>query len=221
MVGVPEIAPELLIANPAGRLPEDTVHVMVPTPPLDWSVAVYAALTMPDGRVVVVMTSLGLMVTVNVCFAAWGGVLESVAVTVKFVTPAAVGVPEMSPEPLRVNPPGRFPVVTLQLMEPVPPEAASEALYAVPAIPSASDVVVMVRATGLIVTLNFCVAESGPPWAPEESVTFTVKVVVAAAVGVPEIVPEPPKERPAGNAEPEANAQVSVPAPPPACKVAL
>lgn len=90
-----------------------------------------------------------------------------------------------------------------------------------PAIPSASDVVVMVSAMGLIVALNFCVAESGPPWAPEESVTFIVKVVVAAAVGVPEIVPEPLKERPAGNAEPESRLQVSVPAPPLACKVAL
>jgi hypothetical protein len=79
----------------------------------------------------------------------------------------------------------------------------------------------MVNAIGLIVALNFCVAESGPPCAAEESVTFTVKSVVAAAVGVPEIVPEPLKERPAGNDEPEAKLQVSVPAPPLACKVAL
>jgi hypothetical protein len=79
----------------------------------------------------------------------------------------------------------------------------------------------MVNAMGLIVRLSFCVAEAAPPWAPEESVTFTVKVVVAAAVGVPEIVPEPLKERPAGNDEPEAKLQASVPAPPLACKVAL
>jgi hypothetical protein len=79
----------------------------------------------------------------------------------------------------------------------------------------------MVNAMGLIVRLNFCVAEAAPPCAPEESVTFTVKVVVAAAVGVPEIVPVPLKERPAGNDEPEAKLQVSVPAPPLACKVAL
>ena len=51
--------------------------------------------------------------------------------------------------------------------------------------------------------------------------TFTVKVVVAAAVGVPEIVPELLKERPAGSDEPDARLQVSVPAPPLACKVAL
>lgn len=48
-----------------------------------------------------------------------------------------------------------------------------------------------------------------------------MKVVVAAAVGVPEIVPEPLKERAAGSDEPEAKLQVSVPAPPLACKVAL
>lgn len=80
---------------------------------------------------------------------------------------------------------------------------------------------VMVKATGLIVVLNVFVAESGPPCAPEESVTLTVKVAVAAAVGVPEIVPVPLKERPAGNDEPEARLQVSVPAPPLACKLAL
>ena len=48
-----------------------------------------------------------------------------------------------------------------------------------------------------------------------------MKVVVAAAVGVPETVPVPLNERPAGNDEPEAKLQVSVPAPPPACKAAL
>lgn len=45
--------------------------------------------------------------------------------------------------------------------------------------------------------------------------------MVPAALGVPEIVPVPLNDRPAGNAEPEAKAQVSVPAPPLACNVAL
>jgi hypothetical protein len=74
---------------------------------------------------------------------------------------------------------------------------------------------------GLIVMLSFCVADSAPPWAPEESVTFAEKVVVAAVVGVPEIAPELLKERPAGSVEPDAMLQVSVPVPPVACKVAL
>jgi len=52
-------------------------------------------------------------------------------------------------------------------------------------------------------------------------VTFTVKSVVPAALGVPEIVPALLNDRPAGNAEPEARAQVIVPAPPLACNVAL
>jgi len=80
---------------------------------------------------------------------------------------------------------------------------------------------VTLKAIGLIVMLSFCVAESAPPWAPEESVTFAVKVVVAAVVGVPEIAPELLKERPAGRVEPDARLQASVPAPPVACKVAL
>ena len=72
-----------------------------------------------------------------------------------------------------------------------------------------------------MVRLNCSVAESAPPWAPDESVTFTVKLEVPAVVGVPEIVPELLKERPAGSAEPDARLQVSEPAPPLACNVAL
>jgi hypothetical protein len=52
---------------------------------------------------------------------------ESVAVTVKGTVPAAVGVPEM-PEPLKLSPAGKFPLLTLQLIVPVPPEAAKAAL---------------------------------------------------------------------------------------------
>jgi hypothetical protein len=69
--------------------------------------------------------------------------------------------------------------------------------------------------------LNCTVADWGPPCAPEESVTFTLKVAVPGVVGVPEIAPEPLKERPAGSDEPDTRLQVSVPAPPLACNVAL
>jgi hypothetical protein len=65
------------------------------------------------------------------------------------------------------------------------------------------------------------VAESGPACPPEASLTFTVKEVVAGVVGVPDIAPELLKERPPGSVEPDAKLQVSVPAPPLACKVAL
>jgi hypothetical protein len=90
-----------------------------------------------------------------------------------------------------------------------------------PTTPPDSAVVVMLNSGPLIVMLSFCVAESGPPCAPEESVTFTVNSVVPAALGVPEIVPVPLKERPAGKAEPEPNAQERVPAPPVTCNVTL
>jgi hypothetical protein len=72
----------------------------------------------------------------------------------------------------------------------------------------------------LIVMLSCCCAESGPACPPDESVTFTVKVKTPVAVGVPEIVPELLKDSPAGS-EPVTTVQVSVPAPPVACKVAL
>jgi hypothetical protein len=82
-------------------------------------------------------------------------------------------------------------------------------------------VVVMDNVIGLIVRLSCCVAESAPPWAAEESVTFTVKLEVPGVVDVPETAPELLNERPAGSDEPDARLQVSVPAPPLACKVAL
>ena len=81
----------------------------------------------PLGSVVVVILSLGLMVMLSDWFTVCGGVPESVAVTVKGTVPAAVGVPEM-PEPLKLSPAGKFPLLTLQLIVPVPPEAAKAAL---------------------------------------------------------------------------------------------
>lgn len=84
-----------------------------------------------------------------------------------------------------------------------------------------NEVVVMANWAGLIVRLSCWVAESGPACPPEASLTFTVKEVVAGVVGVPDIAPELLKERPAGSAEPDAKLQVSVPAPPLACNVAL
>jgi hypothetical protein len=42
-------------------------------------------------------------------------VLESATVTVKLASPAAVGVPEMVPELLRVSPAGSAPAVSVQV----------------------------------------------------------------------------------------------------------
>jgi hypothetical protein len=81
--------------------------------------------------------------------------------------------------------------------------------------------VAIVRGAGLIVMLSACVAESGPAFAPEESTNLTVKLEVAGVVGVPESVPELLRARPAGNDEPDARLQASVPAPPADLRVAL
>lgn len=73
----------------------------------------------------------------------------------------------------------------------------------------------------MVVRLSCFCAESGPGCPPDESVTFTVKVEVAGVVGEPEIAPELLKDSPPGSNEPLARLQVSVPAPPVACRVAL
>jgi hypothetical protein len=72
-----------------------------------------------------------------------------------------------------------------------------------------------------MVRLSCFVAVAEPCCEPEASEIFTVKLVEPAAVGVPEIVPALLNESPAGSDEPLASAQVNVPAPPLACKVAL
>ena len=51
------------------------------------------------------------------------GVAASVTVTVKGNVPAVVGIPESIPEPLRVKPVGRVPIVTVQVYGAVPPVA--------------------------------------------------------------------------------------------------
>lgn len=128
VVGVPEIVPELLNVNPAGKLPL-SLQVMVPTPPVDCSAALYGVLTTPLGRDVVVMASRGLIVMLSAWFTVCGGEPESVAVTVKLVAPPAVGVPEIAPvEGLSDNPAGSEPLVMLKVKGDVPPETATEAL---------------------------------------------------------------------------------------------
>jgi len=129
VVGVPEIAPEVLKLNPAGKLPVVTLQVMVPTPPVACNVVLYAVLTTPLGKDAVVMVSKGLMVMLNDWFTVCCGVPESAAVTVKVVVPGVVGVPVIAPEEgFRVAHPGSEPTVMLQVMGVVPPEAATVAL---------------------------------------------------------------------------------------------
>jgi hypothetical protein len=68
----------------------------------------------PAGKVVVVTDKAGFTTMLKFAVAVLAvGVSESVTVTVKFVVPEAVGVPEIAPVAvLRVRPAGRLPVVT-------------------------------------------------------------------------------------------------------------
>ena len=71
------------------------------------------------------------------------------------------------------------------------------AVYAVPILPPGSEVVVMASAA-LIVMLSAAVAVPGV--GAVESVTFTVKLDVPVALGVPEIAPVVEfKVKPVGN----------------------
>jgi hypothetical protein len=60
-VGVPEMSTELVVLvprdNPAGRLPDAIDHVNGAAPPVASTVALYAALVLPEARVVVVTVS--------------------------------------------------------------------------------------------------------------------------------------------------------------------
>jgi hypothetical protein len=155
-----------------------------------------------------------LMRILKACVAVCAGLLESVTITVKFdVTLGAVGIPEIRPVALlRVKPAGNAPALVVKVSVPNP-MAATIWLYAVPATPAGSVVVVIVGAAGkLIKILSAWVAVIGVMVL--ESVNLTVKFAVPLGpVGVPEIVPAPLKVKPAGNA-PALMENVSVPAPP-------
>ena len=73
--------------------------------------------TTPAARLEVVTETGGLTVMLKFAVAVLAvGVSESVTVTVKFVVPAVVGVPEIAPvAAFSTNPVGRDPVVTVQL----------------------------------------------------------------------------------------------------------
>ena len=100
--------------------------------------------------------------------------------------PVAPGVPVMAPEvALMVN--GEGSPVALQPNGVLPPEAATVALYATPATPVGSEVVVIAR-TGAIVNENCLEAVRFVGVVASVTVTLTVKVPLEA--GVPAIAPE-------------------------------
>jgi hypothetical protein len=89
----------------------------------------------------------------------------------------------------------------------------------VPREPAGSDVVEILITVATVRLICPC-AEQGPPDPADASVTCAVKVKVPKTVGVPVMAPELLMVNPEGKAPP-IRAQVSVPAPPLACTVAL
>jgi hypothetical protein len=117
----------------------------------------------------------------------------SVAWTVKFAVPAAVGVPAIAPAALSVSPAGRFPDVTDHVYGLLPPDAAKFWEYADPTVAFGSVLVVTDKGAAAMVRLKLFVV-----FAFAASLTCTVKFAFAAAVGVPPIAPAELSVRPAG-----------------------
>ena len=221
VVGVPPRTPvEEFRVRPAGSDPPDTVQVLVPVPPVAANVWLYAVPTVPAGN--------GLAVVIERATAAALIVKENTFVdetplavtwTVKLEVAAVVGVPPRTPvEEFRVRPAGSDPPDTVQVLVPVPPVAANVWPYAVPTVPAGNELAVVIEraaAAALIVKENTFVDET--PLA----VTWTVKLEVAAVVGVPPRTPvEEFRVRPAGSDPPD-TVQVLVPVPPVAANVWL
>jgi hypothetical protein len=177
----------------------------------------YAVPTCPLGSVEVVMTN-GvdvLIVTVNPREACCDA--ESCAVTVNVYVAAVVGVPASThvvPDGVRLNPGGSDPeVATQEVTLPVAPDVAMADEYVTPTCPLGRVVVVMTNGVDvLIVTVN----PREACWAAE-SCAVTVKVYVAAVVGVPastQVAPEGARPRPAGKVPEVAAQEVTLPTAP-------
>jgi hypothetical protein len=119
-VGVPEMTPVVAFkVRPAGSAPAMMLQVYGGVPPMACKVWLYAVPLVPPASDVVVTPSGG-SVTVILRLAVLVtavGVCESVTDTVKcdVLVTVPVGVPEITPALLRVNPAGKLPAVMLQV----------------------------------------------------------------------------------------------------------
>ena len=139
-------------------------------------------MTLPPGKVVVVIDNVPATLIAKSCDADAPAVSTTRMVTLE--TPTVAGVPEIVPLPLlRLNPLGRVPVETAHVSGAVPPVDAIVWEYAVLAVAAGRDVVV-IESGGAITILN-----GFPTVAPIWSVAVTVKFAVPDVEGVPEIPP--------------------------------
>jgi hypothetical protein len=189
VVGVPEISPVDPRLKPSGNAPLAMLHVMGGSP-IAASVWLYAVPTVPFGNDVVVIVGavpplLPLLMVIDNDFVLFP--VELVALTVKLLVSAVVGVPEITPVDPRLKPSGNdVPLSRLHVMG-VSPVASSVWLYAVPTVPLGNDVVVITGAVPPL--LLFMMIDNDFVLFPVELVALTVKLLVSAVVGVPEITP--------------------------------
>ena len=148
--------------------------------------------------------------TVSMC-ASWVAVPPTWSVTsrVKFQVPITSGVPEITPVVgSRVKPGGSEPSASDQVNVPVPPDAVMPAENGVPTAEPGSRGPPIVGAAATVTDSDWVAT------APAPSVTWSVKVDVPAAVGVPVISPvEGSTARPAGRVPPVTD-HVGLPVPP-------
>jgi hypothetical protein len=115
---------------------------------------------------------------------------------VKLAVPLAVGVPEITPALEKVSPAGRLPADTDQVYPGVPPEAARDALYAVPFVPADNAAVVIASVEGAVIVIDsVAIALTA---GDSLSDTSMVNVAVPPAVGFPEMTPPFESVSPAG-----------------------
>src|SRR5579862_4040168 len=102
VVGVPEMAPvEEFRLSPGGSEPEATLQLLLPSPPLACSTALYGKLTLPAGRCAFTTVSVESVTSMlSAPLAVAGGVSPSVTLTVKLNIPSCVGVPVMAHDEL-------------------------------------------------------------------------------------------------------------------------
>jgi hypothetical protein len=148
---------------------------------------VYGEFTTPSGSEFVVIASDALIV-IERSFVPLRPPLSTTR-TVKFVVPAAVGIPLINPVPLVwvdiFNPAGNEPETTDHIFGTVPPVKSKVALYVALTTPCGNAFVTMV---GGAMTL---IARSLVALRPPLSATRTVKLDAPAVVGVPVISPFP------------------------------
>jgi len=138
-------------------------------------------------------TGAALIVSGNVVVAVCGVEHESVALICGLNAPLVDGVPLIRPALEIVTPVGKEPANRDHVTAPIPPLLVIWKLYGLFCVPEGRDVVAIESAVQDTVMENEPLA-----FAPRESATLIVGVLVPIVVGVPDIAPPEANVKPAG-----------------------